>query len=319
MTLTIGVVMDNIHHLKRDKDTTLGLIQAAQTRGHRVIYFEPQALLAKSAEVWGWGQTVTVDLKADEQWYRLGDPQCYPLRDCAIILMRQDPPFTVDYLHVTYLLELAEQQGVLVANKPQAVRDINEKVSCAWFPECSPPSLISAQAKDLRDFIETEQVVIVKPLDAMGGQGIFKVTPMDPNLTMILETLTHQGKRQIMAQRFLPEIANGDKRIILINGEPIPYALARMAKPGEVRANLAAGGTGIAQPLSVRDKWLANQVGPVLAKRGLWLVGLDVIGDYITEINVTSPTGIREIEKAYTIDIAGQFWRTLEHTLSKRQ
>lgn len=310
--ITIGVVMDPIRHLKREKDTTLGLIQAATARGHRVIYFEPQALLAKQGEAWGWGQTVTLDLASPDHWYELGEMQCYPLRTCAIILMRQDPPFNVDYLHVTYLLELAEQQGVLVANRPQAVRDINEKLTCTWFPECTPPHLISAQASDLRVFIEEQQTVIVKPLDAMGGQGIFKVTPTDPNLSMILETLTHNGKRQIMAQRFLPEIANGDKRIILINGEAIPYALARHAKPGEIRANLAAGGTGKAQPLSTRDHWLAKQVGPILAKRGLWLIGLDVIGDYITEINVTSPTGMREIEKAYNIDIAAKFWDALE-------
>lgn len=313
--ITVGVVMDPISRLKREKDTTLGLIQAAIARGHRVIYFEPQALLAKHGQALGWGQTLTLDLSSPDSWYQLGEKQCYPLRECAIILMRQDPPFTVDYLHVTYLLELAEQQGVLVANKPQAVRDINEKVACSWFPECTPPHLISAQASDLRTFIEEQQTVIVKPLDAMGGQGIFKVTPVDPNLSMILETLTENGHRQIMAQRFLPEIAEGDKRIILIKGEAMPYALARLAKPGEIRANLAAGGTGRPQPLSERDLWLAKQVGPMLAKRGLWLVGLDVIGDYITEINVTSPTGIREIEKVYPIDIAGQFWNVLEAAL----
>lgn len=312
MGLTIGVVMNAIAGLKREKDTTLGLIAAAQKRGHRIIYFQPQDLLIKQGHVFGWGQLLTLDLQAKDVWYQLQERFCYPLKTCDVVLMRQDPPFDVDYLHVTYLLELAEKEGVLVANKPQAVRDINEKLACSWFPHCTPAHIVSTRAEDLRTFIEEQGTAIIKPLDGMGGQGVFKVTVQDPNLNMILELLTLKGQRQTMAQQFLPEIADGDKRIILINGEPIPYALARLAKPGEVRANLAAGGTGRAQPLSTRDLWLAQQVGKTLAAKGLWFVGLDVIGDYITEINVTSPTGVREIERAYTIDISDQFVACLE-------
>lgn len=311
--ITVGIVMDAISHLKREKDTTLGLIQAAGKRGYRVIYFEPSALFIKNGQAFGWGQTIQLDLSLTEAWYQLGEKQCFPLTACPIILMRQDPPFTVEYLHTTYLLEIAEQQGVFVVNKPQAVRDLNEKVACSWFPSCTPEHIISANASELRAFIDEQQTVIVKPLDAMGGQSIFKVTPTDPNLPVIIETLTHMGTRQIMAQRFIPEIIDGDKRIILIDGEAIPFALARIAKPGEIRANLAAGGKGRVQALSEQDKHLISQVAPNLAKRGLFFVGLDVIGDYITEINVTSPTGIREIEAATGIDIASQFWQVLEN------
>jgi glutathione synthase len=229
--------------------------------------------------------------------------------------MRKDPPFDIDYIYSTYILELAQQQGTLVANDPEALRDCNEKVYTAWFPQCCPESLVAANNELLIEFIHEHQDVIVKPLDGMGGASIFRVQTNDANLAVILETLTQHGHKQIMAQRYIPEIIHGDKRIILIDGEPIPYALARIPAEGETRANLAAGGQGKGIELSARDRWICAEIGPALKEQGLLFVGIDVIGDYLTEINVTSPTGVREIEKQFDIDICDQFISCLESHL----
>jgi glutathione synthase len=232
--------------------------------------------------------------------------------------MRKDPPFDNEFIYATYLLEKAEQHGTLVVNKPQSLRDCNEKVFATNFSQCTPPHLVTRDAGLLRQFHQTHKDVIFKPLDGMGGTAIFRLKPEDPNVGVIIETLTSNGQEQIMAQKYLPEIKDGDKRILVVNGVPIDYCLARIPAKGETRGNLAAGGRGVAQPLSERDRWIANQVAPELVKRGLLFVGLDVIGDYLTEVNVTSPTCIREIDAAYNTDIAGTLMNAIEKQLVKR-
>ncbi len=239
-------------------------------------------------------------------WYCLGAPEYAPLSRFDVILMRKDPPFDINYIYSTYLLEWAERAGVLVVNRPQALRDCNEKLFAAQFPDLVPPLLVSSDASQLRGFFHEHGDVVVKPLDGMGGQSVFRLTPNDPNVGVILETLTAYGQRPIMAQRYIPEITEGDKRILVIDGEPVPYALARIPAQGETRGNLAAGGRGEGRELTTRDRWICEQVAPTLKAMGLLFVGLDVIGDYLTEINVTSPTCIRELEAQFSIDIAGQ-------------
>jgi glutathione synthase len=253
-----------------------------------------------------------------ESWYTLGNAQVQDLTVLDAILMRKDPPFDNEYVYATYMLEAAEREGTLIVNRCHSLRDCNEKVFATQFPQCCPPLLVSSDTRRLKAFQTEHGDVIFKPLDGMGGASIFRVKPGDPNLNVILETLTHFGKRTIMAQRFIPEITEGDKRILMINGEPIPYCLARVPSLGETRGNLAAGGTGRPQLLSARDRWIAEQVGPSLRERGLYFVGLDIIGDYLTEINVTSPTGIQEIERAYDVDIGGQLMDCIAAELAAR-
>jgi len=240
------------------------------------------------------------------RWYDLEDETETVLSELDVILMRKDPPFDLEYIYATYLLERAEQHGTLVVNRCQSLRDCNEKLFATVFPECCPPLVVSRDMSILRAFHAKHKDVIYKPLDGMGGSAIFRVREDDPNLSVVLETLTGSGQQTIMAQQYLPEIAEGDKRILMINGEPVPYCLARVPLAGESRGNLAAGGSGRVQPLSQRDQWIAEQVGPALKARGLFFVGLDVIGEYLTEINVTSPTCLREIEAESGLDIAGQ-------------
>ncbi len=317
MTVRLGVVMDPIGSIKIAKDSTFAMLLAAQARGWELYYLEqPDLYLAGNR---AHGRLRPLQVQDDPAgWYSLGEPQAQPLAALDVILMRKDPPFDMDYVYSTYLLELAEAEGVLVVNRPQSLRDANEKLFTAWFPRCTPPTVVSAQADILRGFLAEQGDVILKPLDSMGGASIFRVREGDPNLGVILETLTRHGTRLTMAQRFIPEIREGDKRILLVDGEPVPYALARIPAPGETRGNLAAGGRGEGVPLSDRDRWICEQVAPTLREKGLLFVGLDVIGDWLTEINVTSPTCIRELDALYDLDIAGRLMDAIAARLEHR-
>ncbi|NNM60502.1 MAG: glutathione synthase [Legionellales bacterium] len=304
MKQKMGVVMDPIQHILPNHDGTLTLLLAAQARGWELFYMEPGDLYAENASAYGMVRPLTV-FDDEQHWFDCGLVEYLPLNELDVILMRKDPPFTMDYVYLTYLLELAEKQGTRVLNSPSGLRDANEKAFILSFPTCIAPTLVSANQAVIRQFIAREQEVILKPLDGMGGASIFYVTPEDKNLSVILENMTQKNHKQIMAQRYLPEIRQGDKRIILVNGEPIvPYALARMPQQNEIRANMAAGGKGHCVPLSARDQWLCQQIAPVLRQKGLFLVGLDVIGDYITEINVTSPTCMREISDGIGVNVS---------------
>ena len=250
-----------------------------------------------------------------EDWFTLGDYQERPLSDLDVILMRKDPPFDMEYIYSTYLLEQAEAAGTLVVNKPQSIRDCNEKMFATLFPQCTPPVMVARSAEQLRKFASEHGDVVLKPLDGMGGASIFRTSPEDPNFSVILETLTGHGSRQAMIQKYIPEITAGDKRILLIDGEPVPYALARIPAEGELRGNLAAGGSGAGMELSERDRWIASQVAPAVKEKGLLFVGLDVIGDYLTEINVTSPTCIRQLDEQFGISIGDQLMDKIEEKL----
>lgn len=305
MSRKLGVVMDPIGSINYKKDTTLALLWAAQERGWALFYIEPSGLFLDGCTPMARGRPLAVH-RDPGRWYDLEDETETVLSELDVILMRKDPPFDLEYIYATYLLERAEQHGTLVVNRCQSLRDCNEKLFATVFPECCPPLVVSRDMSTLRAFHAKHKDVIYKPLDGMGGSAIFRVREDDPNLSVVLETLTGSGQQTIMAQQYLPEIAEGDKRILMINGEPVPYCLARVPLAGESRGNLAAGGSGRVQPLSQRDQWIAEQVGPALKARGLFFVGLDVIGDYLTEINVTSPTCLREIEAESGLDIAGQ-------------
>lgn len=305
MKLTIGIVMDPIETVTYKKDSSLAMLWAAQDRGWELFYMTPADLYLDNSQARGLMQPLTV-FREPDHFYDLGTATDRPLADLDVILMRKDPPFDNEYTYATYLLERAEQAGTLIVNKPQALRDCNEKLFATAFADCSPPHLVTRNAKLLKAFHAEHGDVIFKPLDGMGGSSIFRLKPDDSNVSVIIETLTEHGKTQTMAQKYLPEIKDGDKRILMIDGEPVDYCLARLPAQGETRGNLAAGGKGRAQPLTDRDRWIADRVGPELKKRGLFFVGLDVIGDYLTEINVTSPTCIREIDAAYDTDIGGK-------------
>jgi len=317
MPTALGVVMDPIGSIKYPKDSTLAMLLAAQKRGWLLYYMEMSDLAMRDGEATASMRPLRV-FADPVHWFELDEPRQTPLHKLDVILMRKDPPFDMEYIYATYLLEQAEQCGTLVVNRPQSLRDANEKVFTAHFPQCTPPTLISRQAPQLRDFIAEHNEVILKPLEGMGGASIFKVSRDDPNTSVIIETLTEHGKRYAMAQRFIPEITAGDKRILLIDGEPIPYALARIPAKGELRGNLAAGGRGVGVELSERDHWICQQVAPVLREKGLIFVGIDVIGDYLTEINVTSPTCIRELDAQYSLDIGGQLMETIARYLQRR-
>ena len=310
MSLKIGVVMDPIAKIKPWKDSTFAMMLEAQRRGWSLYYMEPGDLYVRDGRSFAATRAVTVTDNNDD-WYRLADTVNQDLADFDIILMRQDPPFNTEYIYATYLLEKAEREGVLVVNRPGSVRDCNEKLFATDFPQCCAPTLVSSQAGLLRDFVREFDDTVMKPLDGMGGSNIFRVRKDSPNISVVIEVLTQHGKTPIMAQRFVPEITDGDKRILMINGEPVPYALARIPKEGELRGNLAAGGTGQGRELTDRDRWICEQVGPTLKRKGLYFVGLDVIGDYLTEINVTSPTCIRELDAIFDINIAGQLFDAL--------
>lgn len=302
MTLNIGVVMDPITKIKFHKDTSLALLLSAQARGWNLYYMEQSDLYLLQGEARATMRSLNVRNNPDD-YYTLGLHEDRPLSDLDVILMRKDPPFDNEFVYSTYILEAAQRKGTLIVNDPRSLRDCNEKVFATQFPQCCPPVLVSRDSFKLREFHQQYSDVIFKPLDGMGGSRIFRCRQDDPNVGVILETLTEMGTQTIMAQRYIPEITEGDKRILVIDGEPVPYCLARIPAKGETRGNLAAGGTGVAQPLSDQDRWIVSQIAPTLREKGLLFVGLDVIGNYLTEINVTSPTCAREIDKAYGTNI----------------
>ena len=293
--MKLAVILDPLDEIKTYKDTTYAIMREAAKRGHSIHALMQGDMFLRDGSVIGYARELTLKDDAHD-WYDASEPKAAPLQDFSAVLMRKDPPFDMEYVYSTYLLELAEQQGARVVNSPRAVRDYNEKLAIAKFPEFISPTLVARNADEVRDFIREHGDCILKPLDGMGGTGIFRVSPKEPNLNAIIETLMQEGARTIMAQRLIPEIVKGDKRVLVIDGEVVPYALARIPKAGETRGNLARGGTGVAQPISKRDREIAEALGPKLKADGLLLVGLDIIGDYLTEVNVTSPTCMREIE-----------------------
>ncbi|EGN75260.1 glutathione synthetase [Idiomarina sp. A28L] len=306
----VAIVMDPIESVKTYKDTSFRLALEAQARGYEVFYLQLADMFIEQGTAMARVQPLQVtDQKED--FYQLGKASVIPMGELDIILMRKDPPFDIEFVYATHILELAARDGALVANRPQSLRDCGEKLYTAWFPELIPATLVTRSAEQIRAFHKKHKDIILKPLDGMGGASIFRVDENGGNLGVIIETLTNHGNCFAMAQEYLPAIKDGDKRILIINGEPVPYSLARVPSAGETRGNLAAGGTGRPQPLSESDFALARAVGPALKEKGLYLVGLDVIGDRITEINVTSPTCMREIENAYDINIAGQLFDAL--------
>ena len=305
MTISLGVVMDPIDHITYKKDSTLAMLWAAAERNWQIHYMTIADLYVSNGQARAASRQLQV-FKDPQHFYELGDSEDISLGELDVILMRKDPPFDNEFLYATHILELAETQGAWVVNKPQSLRDCNEKLFALQFPQLGPVHLVSRDQKRLRAFHAEHGDVIMKPLDGMGGSSIFRLRADDANVGVILETLTNHGQTTIMAQVYVPEIKDGDKRILLIDGEPAPYCLARVPAKGETRGNLAAGGTGRAQALSDSDRRIAAEVGPIAKAKGLLFVGLDVIGEYLTEINVTSPTCIREIDDQFGTDIAGQ-------------
>jgi glutathione synthase len=306
--------MDPIAGIKPVKDSSLAMLAAAAARGWQLWYAEQRHIWLRDGRAFGRLRPLTVsgDLS---NWYSLGEPRVEPLGDLDVILMRKDPPFDTEYIYSTYILERAEGEGCLVVNRPQGLRDMNEKVYTAWFPECCAPTLITRDMDDMRAFLAEHDRIVCKPLYGMGGRSIFVIDRGDKNATVVFETLTEYGSRYAIVQRYLPEIVTtGDARVILVDGEPVPYALARIPLAADNRGNLAAGARGVGRPLDDRDRWLAAQIGPALKERGMLFVGLDVIGGFVTEINVTSPTGIRELDKEFHTDIGG----TLMEAIARR-
>lgn len=307
----LGVVMDPIASIKPPKDTTLAMLLEAQRRGYALHYFEIADLSIRDGRAMGRGRRLQVR-DDPRDWYTLEAPAEAPLAELDTLLMRKDPPVDEAFLYATHVLSRAEAESVQVVNRPDSLRNWNEKLAIAGFAQCTAPTLVSMDMERLQAFIDEQQDSILKPLDGMGGAGIFRVTAQDPNRGSIVETLTANGHRAVMAQRYIPAVTEGDKRILMIDGEPVDVCLARIPKSGETRANLAAGGRGEGRPLSERDRWIASQVGPTLREQGLRFVGLDVIGEYLTEINVTSPTCVRELDAQFGINIAGMLFDALE-------
>lgn len=309
--------MDPITSINIKKDTSFAMLLEAQRRGWELHYMEMNDLYLHAGD--GCARTRLLQVQEDKQaWFSFGAEQHLKLQDLSVILMRKDPPFDTEYIYATYILERAEVKGTLVVNKPQSLRDCNEKLFTSWFPELTPDTLVSRSATHLRQFHQQHGDIILKPLDGMGGASIFRVKQDDANLSVIIETLTEHGSRFCMAQNFLPAIKQGDKRILLVDGEPVPYCLARIPAQGETRGNLAAGGRGEARPLSESDWKIARAVAPTLKEKGLIFVGLDVIGDRLTEINVTSPTCAREIEAAFPVSISGMLMDAIEKRLAAK-
>ncbi|WP_369958564.1 glutathione synthase [Pseudomonas benzenivorans] len=317
MSVRLGIVMDPITQIAFKKDSSLAMLLAAQMRGWSLFYMEQRDLYLAQGQARGRLRSLLV-FDDPQRWFELGAEQDLPLGELDVILMRKDPPFDNEFLYATHLLEQAERDGVLVVNRPQSLRDCNEKLFATQFPQYTPPTLVSRRPDILRDFAKEQRDIILKPLDGMGGSMIFRHREGDPNLSVILETLTAHGQQQIMVQRYLPAISAGDKRILMIDGEAVPYCLARIPSQGETRGNLAAGGRGEARPLSERDREIAAGVGPTLREKGLLFVGLDVIGDHLTEINVTSPTCIREIDAAFDTRIGERLMDKIAEKLNAR-
>ncbi len=317
MTIKLGIIMDPIASINYKKDSSLAMLWAAQDRGWTLYYMEQSDLFIEDGIAKANMSQLRV-YRDPDNFYNLDESESLVLSSLDIILMRKDPPFDQEYIYSTYILEIAERTGVIVVNRPQTLRDCNEKVFATLFPELTPQHVVTASDKTIRRFIAHHKDVILKPLDGMGGTSIFRVTAEDPNIGVIIETLTQYGKSTIMAQKFIPEITLGDKRVLMIDGVAVPFSLARIPAKGETRGNLAAGGKGVAQPLSERDWEIAHRVGPELVARGILFAGLDIIGDYLTEINITSPTCIREIDNAYHTDIAGDLMESLALKLKER-
>ena len=315
MTVKLGIVMDDIAAIHFKKDTSLAMLVAAQTRGWELHYMELQDLYLRGTQARARTRKLQVAMDPDH-WFDLDAEQDMALGDLDVILMRKDPPVDREFMVATWILDAAQRDGALVVNPPSALRDCNEKLFATWFPQCTPPLIVTRDPQRLRAFYAEHKDVVMKPVDGMGGASIFRVRENDANLGVIIETLTRHGTHQIMAQKYLPEITQGDKRILLIDGEPIPYALARIPLAGENLGNLAAGGRGEGRPLTERDRWICAQVAPMLKERGLIFVGLDVIGDYLTEINVTSPTCVRELDREFGLDIAGQLMDAIARRLA---
>jgi glutathione synthase len=313
--MKIGILMDPIQHIKIAKDSSFAMLLASQDRGHDNFYLTEKNIWLQDGITWGRMQRVTV-YDDSVHWFDLGEIIEQPLVELDVLLMRKDPPFDMNYVNLTYLLEQAEAQGLLVINKPSSLRDANEKLFTAWFPQCCPKTMVTSQISLLKDFVSTHKKAVVKPLDVMGGKSIFLLKENDQNLPVILETITENEQRMVMAQQFIPEINQGDKRVILINGTAIPYVLARIPAAHDFRGNLSMGATFEVRELTEHDQWICDEVGPVLQDKGLIFAGIDVIGDYLTEINVTSPTGIRELDAAQGLDIAGELFEKLEEMIS---
>lgn len=303
--------MDPIESIKPYKDSSFAMMLAAQKKSWSVYYIQPQDIYLTDGEVFASMNQLQL-FDDNDHWFQKNESEDIGLADLDVILMRVDPPFNMDYIYTTYMLEYAEARGTLIVNKPASLRDVNEKLYTGWFPEHTPKTLVSANATRHKSFLEEHKDIIVKPLDGMGGTSIFRLRENDPNINVVLETMTHFNKVQIMAQKFIPEITKGDKRVLLIDGEPVPFALARIPAKGETRGNLAAGGTGVTIPLSQSDRQICAAVAPILREKGLLFVGLDIIGNYITEINVTSPTCIRELDKDGNLDIATSLMEVIE-------
>ena len=311
MALDIVVVMDPIGAIRIAKDSTFAMLLEAQRRGHRLHYVRPGGLALRGGVAVANCAPLTVR-DDPAHWHELGRPSHRELGRGDVVLMRTDPPVDSEYLHDTQVLGVAQAAGALVVNDPQGLRDYNEKLAALLFPECCPPTLVSRDAAALKAFVAEHGEAVLKPLDGMGGRSIFRAAAGDPNLNVILETLTGSGRQLAMAQRWLPEIAGGDKRILLVDGVPVDYCLARIPQGDEFRGNLAAGGRGEGRPLTERDRWIAGRVGPEMARRGMLFVGLDVIGDWLTEVNVTSPTCIRELDAQFGLNIAGLLFDAIE-------
>jgi len=317
MGTSLGVIMDPIQSISFYKDSTLAILLAAQAQGFELFYMEQSDLYIDNTGPKAQLRPLKVFNDANK-WFELGDSRDAALEEMDVLVMRKDPPFDSEFIYSTYILEAAERRGSLVVNKPQSLRDCNEKVFATEFPQCTPPLLVSRDQERLKGFLTEHQDVVYKPLDGMGGTSIFRVKEGDQNLNVILETVTKQGAETIMAQKFMPQITQGDKRILVVDGEIIPFCVARIPTGSDFRGNLAAGGRGVVQPLSERDLWIAQQVAPTLKERGLIFVGLDVIGDYLTEINVTSPTCIREIDNAEDTQIGKRLIDAVRARLDQR-
>jgi glutathione synthase len=315
--IKLGIVMDPISSINIKKDTSFAMLLEAQSRGYELHYMEMNSLYLRGGE--GRATTRKLSVKQDyDGWYEFGTEQDIALQELDVILMRKDPPFDTEFIYATYILERAEEKGTLIVNKPQSLRDCNEKLFTAWFPELTPDTLVTRNSAQLKAFHQEHSDVILKPLDGMGGASIFRLKPEDANVSVVIETLTEHGSRFCMAQNYLPAIKDGDKRVLVVDGEPVPYCLARIPAQGETRGNLAAGGRGEARPLTESDWEIARKVAPVLREKGLIFVGLDIIGDRLTEINVTSPTCAREIEAAFPISVTGMLMDAIEKRLAAR-
>jgi len=314
--LKTGVVMDPISGIKTYKDSTFAMLLEAQRRGHSLYYMEPGDLYARDGRAFARMQLLEV-CDSTTNWFSLSSSASQSLDELDIVLMRRDPPFDMDYIYATYMLELAESSGTLIINRPQSLRDANEKFFINNFPQCCVPMLISSSSERIRTFVSQQGHCVVKPLDGMGGESVFQVSGPDLNLNVILETITRHDSRPVMAQKYIDEISAGDKRILLVNGEPVPYALARFPGEGDFRGNLAKGGSSKGVPLSDRDLWICSQVAPELKRRGILFAGIDVIGDWLSEVNVTSPTCIRELDNEFGLNIAAQLFDVAEEILHK--